>query len=276
MLIDIQKSLEAIFEMPFSVERKYLHGYPCVVISPKNDGESLFEVSVYFKDEIRIVLEISPQRFASDFIQEISNAGDEKRNIASLYFRTMLTEGSKIEFVINGNIQDPCDYESWPQKWTNYSCRITKIPVYSRGPVENNTEIVTEWASKCVGLFMSLLNVEIVERVAEKEGASYNALVKKYERSRVNRELCLMAKGYSCSICGFNFEEQYGIIGRRFIHVHHVVPVSRLGGSYKLDPTKDLIPICPNCHSMLHRQDPPLLPHQLIEIRKQNASTISE
>ena len=142
--------------------------------------------------------------------------------------------------------------------------------------MENNADTVTEWASKCIGLFMSLLNVETVEWACEKEGASYNALVKKYERSRVNRELCLMARGYSCSICGFNFEKEYGLIGRGFIHVHHVVPVSRLDGSYRLDPTRDLIPICPNCHSMLHRQDPPLLPHQLIEIRKRNASTISE
>jgi 5-methylcytosine-specific restriction protein A len=45
----------------------------------------------------------------------------------------------------------------------------------------------------------------------------------------------------------------YGEIGRGFIHVHHVVPISSIGESYKVDPAKDLVPVCPNCHAMLHR-----------------------
>jgi 5-methylcytosine-specific restriction protein A len=31
------------------------------------------------------------------------------------------------------------------------------------------------------------------------------------------------------------------------------VPISTIGEEYQLDPVKDLVPVCPNCHAMLHR-----------------------
>ncbi|MGE9664878.1 HNH endonuclease, partial [Escherichia coli] len=42
------------------------------------------------------------------------------------------------------------------------------------------------------------------------------------------------------------------------IHVHHITPLSDIGERYKLDPVKDLRPVCPNCHAMIHRQKPSL------------------
>jgi 5-methylcytosine-specific restriction protein A len=50
-----------------------------------------------------------------------------------------------------------------------------------------------------------------------------------------------------------DFEKMYGELGRGFIHIHHVVPISTIGKEYLLDPVKDLVPVCPNCHAMLHR-----------------------
>ena len=45
----------------------------------------------------------------------------------------------------------------------------------------------------------------------------------------------------------------YGELGQGFIHVHHIVPISKIGKEYKIDPINDLVPVCPNCHAMLHR-----------------------
>ena len=84
------------------------------------------------------------------------------------------------------------------------------------------------------------------------EGAKMSVTVNKYERDPKAREICLKAKGYSCSVCGMNFEDVYGKLGKHFIHVHHLKPLSS-NGEYELDPVKDLIPVCPNCHAMLHR-----------------------
>ena len=62
------------------------------------------------------------------------------------------------------------------------------------------------------------------------------------------------AKGAVCEACKFNFEHVYGEVGRGFIEVHHLVPVSQLQGlQVSRDPTKDYAMLCSNCHSMIHR-----------------------
>ncbi len=78
-----------------------------------------------------------------------------------------------------------------------------------------------------------------------------------YERNLKARERCVELHGYRCVICTIDFEEQYGPIGKEYIHVHHTRPLGRLKKSYKVNPETDLIPVCPNCHAMLHRRDPP-------------------
>jgi hypothetical protein len=88
------------------------------------------------------------------------------------------------------------------------------------------------------------------------EGALKEVKVNKYERSPEARTKCLKCYDKpSCLICGFNFEDAYGDIGKNFIHVHHLKPLSEIGEEYEVDPTRDLIPVCPNCHAMLHRKN---------------------
>ena len=53
--------------------------------------------------------------------------------------------------------------------------------------------------------------------------------------------------------CGFNFEETYGEIGKNYIEVHHVTPLFSLDGEIDIDPAKDLVVVCSNCHRMIHR-----------------------
>ena len=86
------------------------------------------------------------------------------------------------------------------------------------------------------------------------EGVKKQVSVNKYERSSVARAKCIAAHGCSCKICGFNFEQAYGALGKDFIHVHHITPIHTIGQSYKIDYANDLIPVCPNCHAMLHRE----------------------
>jgi 5-methylcytosine-specific restriction enzyme A len=59
-------------------------------------------------------------------------------------------------------------------------------------------------------------------------------------------------------VCGFNFEETWGELGKDFIHVHHLKEISSVGEEYEVDPINDLIPVCPNCHAMLHHRRPAL------------------
>jgi predicted restriction endonuclease len=88
------------------------------------------------------------------------------------------------------------------------------------------------------------------------EGKSKKVLVNVFERNTVARSLCIEHYGFKCQVCEFDFEKRFGEIGRNFIHVHHIVDISTIGSEYELDPILDLIPVCPNCHSMLHKKKP--------------------
>ena len=89
------------------------------------------------------------------------------------------------------------------------------------------------------------------------EGAKRKVAVNAYERSASARQVCIDRYGYSCFVCGFNFEAKYGERGKHLIHVHHIVPLASIGTSYIVDPVKDLRPVCPNCHAVIHRTEPP-------------------
>ncbi len=104
-----------------------------------------------------------------------------------------------------------------------------------------------------------LLHVSYPDEVIEaaQEGAKRQVAVNAYERSAAARQACINHYGYLCAACGFDFEAKYGERGKHFIHVHHVVPLASIGESYMVDPVADLRPICPNCHAIIHRTDPP-------------------
>lgn len=99
-----------------------------------------------------------------------------------------------------------------------------------------------------------VLSPEQITRGEYREGAVRQVLVNAYERDRAARQACIARFGATCAVCGLKFEDRYGALGAGFIHVHHVVPLSELGPGYELDPIRDLRPVCPNCHAMLHRQ----------------------
>ncbi len=98
-----------------------------------------------------------------------------------------------------------------------------------------------------------------------REGNIKEALYNQYERDPQARTKCIEIHGLNCHICGFNFQKFYGDYGSNFIHVHHLVPISKIGENYEVNPEKDLIPLCANCHAIVHRTDPPYTPRQVKE-----------
>lgn len=57
-----------------------------------------------------------------------------------------------------------------------------------------------------------------------------------------------------CCVCKFDFEKAYGAIGRKFIHIHHLNHLSERDNEYVVNPEINFVPVCPNCHSMLHNK----------------------
>lgn len=77
---------------------------------------------------------------------------------------------------------------------------------------------------------------------------------KKYERNPENRQRAIEIHGLDCYVCGFNFEAVYGERGANFIEVHHLKPLSTLEEATEINPNTDLVPLCANCHRMIHRR----------------------
>ena len=118
------------------------------------------------------------------------------------------------------------------------------------------------------------LDHKILEPVSEpdsyKEGRSSYVHAIGYERNQDARKACIEHYGCQCAICGFKFEKAYGPIGRSFIEVHHIVPIHERKEEYIVNPVKDLIPLCSNCHSMIHRRNPVYSPEELKSMLKNN------
>ena len=136
-----------------------------------------------------------------------------------------------------------------------YAGTARRVEVADTSPVE----ILWSFnASQVVESKLLIQSPQHVTRGDFYEGAVRRVLVNAYERNRAARQACISHHGLACAVCGLQFKQRYGALGAGFIHVHHVVPLSELGPNYKLDPVRDLRPVCPNCHAMLHRQRPPL------------------
>ena len=88
------------------------------------------------------------------------------------------------------------------------------------------------------------------------EGKTKQVLINSYERNPIARKKCIEHYGLNCQVCDFNFQEKFGALGKGFIHVHHKIDLATVGKEYSVNPITDLIPVCPNCHSMLHKKRP--------------------
>ena len=202
-------------------------------------------------------------KFGAGLLGEMSRSSAEQKGAFASLARSLEGEHDRIRFQINGIDSDPSRPENWPKNWSSLNLEIERSPVTLESADEETVgNAVLFLAGGLLGMIVALLQVEEIEETETSpglpEGAVRRVEVNRYERNRVNRAICMSVHGTSCKACGLNFEKTYGEIGRDFIHVHHVVPVSSLGPDYNIDPVRDLVTVCPNCHSMLHRRNPPL------------------
>ena len=117
-------------------------------------------------------------------------------------------------------------------------------------------------------LLEGLENMAITNSPTYTEGLRRLVSTYRYERDPQARNACIQHYGTQCDVCGFDFGEEFGAIGDGFIHVHHLTPISERDTEYIINPIKDLRPVCPNCHAMLHRRNPPYTVAELKELRR--------
>jgi putative restriction endonuclease len=109
----------------------------------------------------------------------------------------------------------------------------------------------------------AIIPEEITDTKHLYEGAVRSISVNAYERSTIAREKCILHFGCVCSACGMNLADVYGEIAQGHIHVHHLRQLSEINTEYQVDPIKDLRPVCPNCHAIIHMSNPPYTVEQV-------------
>ena len=88
-----------------------------------------------------------------------------------------------------------------------------------------------------------------------REGATRTVEVNAFERNPEARRRCIEAHGTTCVVCKFSFGRAYGDFARDFIHVHHLNPLAVQRDEHEVDPVRDLRPVCPNCHAVIHMRN---------------------
>ena len=139
------------------------------------------------------------------------------------------------------------------------------------GRLENFAESVERNLNKLIdggsgGIHVS--NGMYLAKSSLTEGGKKKVTVNAYERNPKARKMCIDAYGYECRVCETALEDIYGELGREFIHVHHLKPIAEFDREHEVVPYLDLCPVCPNCHAMLHRANPPLTPEELAKRMK--------
>lgn len=135
--------------------------------------------------------------------------------------------------------------------------QFVPAPVYERIEVEDNF----------------VLPEEVLDEVSFFEGGKQQITINAYERNPQARRACIAYYGTGCQVCEVDLGEKYGEVGRGFIHVHHLKPLSNIGEKYEIDPIQDLVPVCPNCHAIIHKGNPPYTIEEVKEfLRRANES----
>lgn len=104
-----------------------------------------------------------------------------------------------------------------------------------------------------------------------REGKVIQVFANRYERNQSARIKCIAHYGHQCSVCGFDFGAVYGDIADGFIHIHHKIQLADIGQEYEIDPISDLIPLCANCHSVVHLAKPALTIEELKRMMKKSS-----
>lgn len=89
-----------------------------------------------------------------------------------------------------------------------------------------------------------------------KEGRRFSVVSTVIERNPIARQKCIDHFGCKCYVCKFEFKRTYGELGGNYIHVHHKTDIATRDGEHDVDPVRDLVPLCPNCHAMVHQKMP--------------------
>lgn len=262
--VRLANSMRVRFGMPV-IARQLVDEEPAIRLDLEGlEWPNGFSIRLSF-DYRTVEAQFTKDSFSKNFFNTILAVHEEQRAAFASVASALASTEIKIDLKIN---QATTKFLSLPEgPWRDLSLSCYKLT--DRAQDEKDAEDTT---SACLALILSLIPFDATESEPTHfaqglpEGAVLRVEVNRYERSPANRAAAIAIHGAACHACDFDFGKTYGALGQGHIEIHHRTPVSKMGGSYVVSPRDDLVPLCSNCHDMVHRQDPPLTVETLREI----------
>ena len=256
--------------LPFGSSIETIHGQACPVIRPETPEKPQGFQLGFFRLPRLVICHLELDGFARELLDEISIGA--RNEVAVKVWESASKCGINPVLWV-----DDASYPSlegaplppWRKLWMTFEFKVAD------GTTDSLFHGALSAALFAVGLVLSVVphtyedgadEFDLELEAGLPEGATSKIEVNRYERSRRNRMVCLSVHGFECKACGMNFHSTYGEVGREFIEVHHKVPIASMGGSYVVNPITDLVPLCSNCHRMVHRHEPPYSPEAISEM----------
>jgi len=211
---------------------------------------------------------VMPEEFAGSLVRQLGRWAQDNPDAWRGAVEEISTQDVALTITVNHEILDD------PREPPGGLWRAFGIECWARIPARTPDEITRSLITVASPALALALNgflgqddgTELPSFEPLPEGAVTTVKVNRYERNPVNRLRCISHYGVECWVCGLNFGELYGPPAAGYIEVHHRIPVSAMGNGYLVDPVRDLVPLCSNCHSAAHRRNPPYEPSEIREL----------
>ena len=135
---------------------------------------------------------------------------------------------------------------------------LASLPEYQGGPTRHKCAVCAFTDGVASVAASTMIDTSVLTEDGEQdnqsavEGAPVLRIHRSYERNRQNRARALLHHGNRCFGCGFSFNDAYTAEhANGHIEIHHIRPLA--AGPQIVNPYTDLVPLCANCHRMVHR-----------------------
>lgn len=185
---------------------------------------------------------IKPQSVQDKYTRKINLKTNEFNDLLQMW---LLQNSNKLQELLLKNTNEPEDIEKLNDYFANKMDSSERLIAYEFGFEHTNTAF-REGKNKLVTHLRKERNRQLVKQAKE--------LWIKKTRGNVK-----------CSICKFSFNDTYPEVSKDYIEAHHLKPISELEEDTIIS-IGELVPVCANCHRMLHHVKPWLTIDELKEI----------
>jgi predicted HNH restriction endonuclease len=162
------------------------------------------------------------------------------------------------------HIKNTADFKELVEDWLKNDSDALKSKILRRSNKEvDEQKLINDFFDQQCEVINT--DNDLIRKLEEKQKTSYREgkrLLRLHLTTERNQKLVADAKkawkrenkdDIRCSVCSFSFREMYGKIGDGYIEAHHKYPIHLLKTESSCG-VDDLVPVCSNCHRMLHRK----------------------